>query len=191
MNPRYSDRKSVSAKVTLSSGPRVGEGQVVDLTVPGCLLQTAMPLERGQDVQLVIYLNELRPMRINLGIVRWVSGKTAGIEFIRMSAADQERLRAFIGYRPPHKVSSSWGETPLCVGTEMSPIEYREAERRIKTMLFGSMVGVFVGLVGATLIESDHRQADPRHPGSVPQNQVHERKDVLNEHIRVEERTHA
>jgi len=75
-----------------------------------------MPLERGQDVQLLVYLNELRPMRINLGIVRWVSGKTAGVEFIRMSGADQERLRAFIGYKPQLKVSSSWAETPLCVG---------------------------------------------------------------------------
>ncbi len=116
MNPRYSERKATSAKVTLSAGARVGEGQVLDLTVPGCLLQTAMPLERGQDVQLLVYLNELRPMRINLGIVRWVSGKTAGIEFIRMSGADQERLRAFIGYKPQLKVSSSWAETPLCVG---------------------------------------------------------------------------
>ena len=116
MNPRYSERKDTSAKVTLSVGPRVGEGQVLDLTVPGCLLQTAMPLEQGQDVQLLVYLNELRPMRINLGVVRWVSGKTAGIEFIRMSAGDQERLRAFLGYKPQLKVSSSWGETPMCVG---------------------------------------------------------------------------
>ncbi len=54
MNPRYSERKDTSAKVTLSVGPRVGEGQVLDLTVPGCLLQTAMPLERGQDVQLLV-----------------------------------------------------------------------------------------------------------------------------------------
>lgn len=116
MNPRYSERKATSAKVTLSAGARVGEGQMVDLTVPGCLLQTAMLLERGQDVQLLIYLNELRPMRINLGIVRWVSGKAAGIEFIRMSAADQERLRVFIGFKPQLRHNASWSEAPMCVG---------------------------------------------------------------------------
>ncbi len=116
MNPRYSERKATSAKVTLSVGTRVGDGQMLDLTVPGCLLQTAMPLERGQDVQLLIYLKELRPMRINLGIVRWVSGKAAGIEFIRMSAGDQERLRLLVGYKPQLRVSTSWGETPMCVG---------------------------------------------------------------------------
>ena len=116
MQPRYSERNPTSAKVTLSAGPRVGEGLMLDLTVPGCLLQTAMPLERGQDLKLLVYLNELRPMRINLGMVRWVSGKTAEIEFIRMSAADQERRRAFIGYKPQLRVSTSWGETPMCVG---------------------------------------------------------------------------
>lgn len=30
MNPRYSERKDTSAKVTLSAGTRVGEGQVLD-----------------------------------------------------------------------------------------------------------------------------------------------------------------
>ena len=115
MHPRYSERKPTLAKVTLSIGPRVGEGQVLDLTVPGCLLQTAMPLERGQDVQLLIYLNELRPMRITLGRVRWVSGNAVGIEFIRVSAADQERLRAFTGYKPQLRHSVRWGEMPRCV----------------------------------------------------------------------------
>ena len=115
MNPRYSERKLTSAKVTLSAGPRVGEGQVLDLTVPGCLLQTAMPLERGQDVQLLIYRNEFRPMRINLGVVRWVYWKMAGIEFIRMSADDQEWLRLFIGHKQQMRLSVKWGETPLCV----------------------------------------------------------------------------
>lgn len=116
MHPCYSERKPTTAKVTLSAGPRVREGQVLDLTVPGCLLQTAMPLEPGQDVQLLIYLNALRPMRINLGMVRWVSGKTAGIEFIRMPSDDQERLRAFIGFRQQQlRLSGRWGEAPLCV----------------------------------------------------------------------------
>jgi hypothetical protein len=90
---------------------------VLDLTVPGCLLETAMLLERGQPVQLLVYLDQLRPLRINLGVVRWVSGKTAGIEFIRMSADDQGRLDVFVGSRPRRpRLGVRWGETPLCVG---------------------------------------------------------------------------
>ena len=48
VTPRYSDRKKTTCKVTLSSGSRVGEGSVVDMTVPGCQLETAFPLEPGQ-----------------------------------------------------------------------------------------------------------------------------------------------
>ena len=73
----------------------------------------------------------------------------------------------------------------------MSPLEHREEERRVKIMLFCSMVGVLAGLAGATLIESDHRQADPGHPEAFPQDQVNERKNILNEHITVEEKTHV
>ena len=73
----------------------------------------------------------------------------------------------------------------------MSAVEHRETERRVKTMLFCSMVGVLVGLVGATWIESDHGQADPGHPGSLPLDQVNERKDILNEQLIVENRKHA
>ena len=117
MTPRYSDRKKTTCKVTLSCGARVGEGQVLDLTVPGCLLETAVVLERGQAVQLRIYMDKHRPMRIDLGIVRWTQDGKAGIEFIRMAGDDQLRLRFYVGHiekRP--RASTSWTEAPLCVG---------------------------------------------------------------------------
>ena len=117
MTPRYSDRKKATCKVTLSCGARVGEGQVLDLTVPGCLLETALVLERRQPVQLRVYLDKHRPMRIDLGIVRWAQDGKAGIEFIRMAGDDQIRLQFYVGYiekRP--RPSAIWGEAPLCVG---------------------------------------------------------------------------
>lgn len=117
MNPRYSERKLTSAKVTLSAGPRVGEGQVLDLTVPGCLLETKVPLEAGQAVQLRIHLDTPRPMRIDLGIVRWVSKGNAGVEFVRMSQDDSLRLRFVVGYIDKrNRVSAGWSVAPLCVG---------------------------------------------------------------------------
>jgi hypothetical protein len=103
--------------VTLSCGARVGEGQVLDLTVPGCLLETAVVLERGQTIQLRVYLDKHRPMRIDLGIVRWAQDGKAGIEFIRMTGEDQIRLRFHVGHIDKRtRLSNSWGEVPLCVG---------------------------------------------------------------------------
>ena len=114
---RYRARKKATCKVTLSCGTRGGEGQVLDLTVPGCLLETALVLERGQPVQLRVYLDKQRLMRVDLGVVRWAQDGKAGIEFIRMAGDDQLRLRFYVGYlekRP--RTSGRWGEAPLCVG---------------------------------------------------------------------------
>ena len=117
MTPRFSARKATSCKVTLSCGDRVGEGVALDLTVPGCQLATAFPLEVGQSVQLRVHLDNKRPMRIDLGVVRWAKDRKAGIEFIRMAGDDQLRLRFYIGYVEKRSRSrNGWSETPLCVG---------------------------------------------------------------------------
>lgn len=117
MTPRYSDRKKTTCKVTLSSGSRVGEGLVVDMTVPGCQLETAFPLEPGQTVQLRIHLDPNRPMRINLGVVRWATNGKAGIEFIRMASDDQVRLRFYVGHLDKRRrPTEGWSERPMCVG---------------------------------------------------------------------------
>ena len=117
MKTRYSVRKKATGKVTLSCGARVGEGSIMDITVPGCQLETHFPLEPGQSVQLRVYLDPNHPMRVDLGIVRWVRNGRAGIEFIRMVGDDQLQLRFHVGHiekRP--RPSATWGETPMCVG---------------------------------------------------------------------------
>ena len=117
MTPRYSDRKKTTCKVTLSSGSRVGEGSVVDMTVPGCQLETGFPLEPGQSVQLRVHLDKSRPMRIDLGVVRWANNGKAGIEFIRMAHEDKIRLRFFVGYvEKRRRQHEGWSVTPMCVG---------------------------------------------------------------------------
>lgn len=114
---RYSERKKTACKVTLSCRVRVGEGSVVDLTVSGCLLETPLVLERGQSVQLRVYLDEHRPMRIDLGIVRWAQNGRAGIEFIRMGLEDQIRLRFSVGHvEKRRRLTEGWSEKPMCVG---------------------------------------------------------------------------
>jgi hypothetical protein len=114
---RYSERKKATCKVSLSCGARVGEGHLIDLTVPGCRLETTLALELGQCVQLRVQLERQRPMRIDLGIVRWVKGTIAAIEFIRMTQDDQIRLRRYLGYvEKRQQPSSTWSEAPMCVG---------------------------------------------------------------------------
>ena len=114
---RYSDRKKTACKVTLSSGNRVGEGLVLDVTVPGCQIETGVSLEPGQNVQLRVFLDPKRPMRIDLGVVRWANNGKAGIEFIRMAQEDQVRLRFFVGYVDKRaRRTEGWSVAPMCVG---------------------------------------------------------------------------
>ena len=117
MTPRYSDRKKTICKVTLSCGAKVSEGAILNLTVPGCLLETTLQLEPGQVVQLRVYLEKHRPMRIDLGVVRWAKNGKAGVEFIRMAQEDQVRLRFYVGHVDKRRrVNQGWSEAPLCVG---------------------------------------------------------------------------
>jgi hypothetical protein len=54
----------------------------------------------GQEVQLLLQvIGEPLPLRVGLAVVRWVQAPRIGLEFIRMSARDQERLRVYVNSR--------------------------------------------------------------------------------------------
>jgi PilZ domain. len=117
VNHRYSLRKSAGCKVTLSCNSRIAEGQVLNLSIPGCQVETSLPLKEGHCVQLRVQLANQSPMRVDLGIVRWINGGKAGIEFIRMSEEDQKRLRWYVGYVEKRVISNqAWSEPVTCTG---------------------------------------------------------------------------
>ena len=85
MKPRYKPRIRLRFPVTFTSGARVGKGQVLDLTLPGCLIESPVAIEDGQSLQLELFLPGLRfPVSVTLGVVRWTQGKRFGVEFIKM-----------------------------------------------------------------------------------------------------------
>ncbi len=65
-------------------------------------------------------------------------------------------------------------------GTNMPHLESREAERRVKVLLFSSMVGVLVGLIVATFIESEHRAPPQDHQVPDLHDQSNETHDTSN-----------
>lgn len=96
MKPRYSLRKPITGRVIVSSGSRHWEAQLKDLTVRGCRVETAFPLEPGQSVQLRMHVNRHPSLRIDVAMVRWVTPGEAGIEFIHMTEEDQLRLHGYV-----------------------------------------------------------------------------------------------
>lgn len=75
---RYSTRKSVRYQATLSCEGRVGEGAVMDCSVPGCQLETQGPLKRGQSLQLRIQIDCQTAIRVDLGFSGGCAGRRPG-----------------------------------------------------------------------------------------------------------------
>ena len=97
MQTRYSQRISVSCSVVFAGDDGVGEGRILDLSLPGCLLEGAETLKTGDYVQLRIFLPDLQtPLHIPLAAVRWVDGFKVGLEFIQTSRQEQKRLEQFV-----------------------------------------------------------------------------------------------
>jgi len=117
MKDRHSPRMATTCTVTLSSEHQVSEGRLIDLSVPGCRIETALALEKGDGVQLRIQLPNQPPLRVNLGVVRWRMGRTIGVEFIRMTEDHQARLRAYAGHVEKRvRPSRVWTEAIYCTG---------------------------------------------------------------------------
>ena len=97
MKPRYKPRIRLRFPVTFTSGAHVGKGQVLDLTLPGCLIESSDAVEDAQSLQLDLFLPGLRfPVSVTLGVVRWTQGKRFGVEFIKMHESQQRILQRFV-----------------------------------------------------------------------------------------------
>lgn len=97
MKARYSQRISVACSVIFAGEGGVGEGRILDVSLPGCLLESASSLKPGEYVQLRVFLPDLQsPLHVPLAAVRWVEGNRVGLEFIRTSRDEQSRLERFV-----------------------------------------------------------------------------------------------
>ncbi len=107
MEQRQTERYPVQFPVRFGGDLIEGEGLVTDLSTTGCGLQTRSRVKDRAYVHLFLYLPpEGVPMKVELAAVRWVSEQAVGLEFIRLSATHQKRLREYVKLlemTPPHK----------------------------------------------------------------------------------------
>lgn len=90
---RYCPRVASTFPIVFAGDHFVGEGIVVNMSVPGCAVQSKVPVRSGDYLELrVIGFEKGMPLRIHLARVRWSQGRTFGLEFIRMPGSDQVRL---------------------------------------------------------------------------------------------------
>ena len=97
MTRRYGERVTVNCRSIFTMGSMVGEGEVLDLSNPGCLIESTALVNKGASVHLKIFLRGPKlPLTIDLAVVRWVNGSRFGVEFIKMSEVDRARLTSFL-----------------------------------------------------------------------------------------------
>lgn len=74
-----------------------GDGMVLDLSLSGCRVESAVSVHVGLVVDLRIYVPGLDwPLLIDEATVRWVRGHTFGLEFVRLGETEEERLRQVV-----------------------------------------------------------------------------------------------
>ena len=111
MEQRYSRRIPVSCSVVFAKAGRIGEGRVIDVSSPGCLVESLVPFHVGESVRLRLFLPDHQaPLNVLLAVVRRVEGRLVALEFIRTSQSDQIRLSRFIRTHTPFQRQSvrSW-----------------------------------------------------------------------------------
>ena len=91
---RATPRLRVQFRTTFSgSTNKEGMGVMLDLSSGGCRVESPVPVEPGLLLELRIYaLNIEWPLMIEAASVQWVSGKTFGLAFFRITESEQQRL---------------------------------------------------------------------------------------------------
>jgi hypothetical protein len=94
---RLQQRFTAQFRSTFSGGQREGQGKTLDLSHGGCRIETDQPVVVGAAFECRIYAPGLNwPLRIEEAQVRWVKGKTFGLQFVSMQPEERVKLQQVI-----------------------------------------------------------------------------------------------
>jgi hypothetical protein len=94
---RSSERFALECTIVLASGIQVGEGQVLNMSGRGCLVESSVLVNVGDYLQLRLSLHESEPsLRVSRAAVCWAQGFRFGVKFIGMEEKDLARLNRFV-----------------------------------------------------------------------------------------------
>jgi len=93
MKLRYCERVPAEFPVIFAGENCVGEGTVVNVSVPGCEISSRKMVELGSYLEMKVLLpDSSSSLTVGLARVRWRQGHRFGVEFIKMAGDDQVRL---------------------------------------------------------------------------------------------------
>jgi PilZ domain len=97
METRNRLRYSVACPVMFASDRTIAEGLLINLSPPGCAMQTAYPAKHGEYLKLRILLPGLSAgIAIEVAKVQWRRHGQVGVEFLRVRENERQRLQRFL-----------------------------------------------------------------------------------------------
>jgi hypothetical protein len=109
MDDRYSPRVSVDCTAIFAGESVRGEGRVLDVSLPGCLIESSEAATPGDYIWLKLgFPDGKQSLDVPLAVVRWVQGNRIGVEFIRSSEEDGARLKFFVQRHQKGTIATKW-----------------------------------------------------------------------------------
>ena len=96
---REHPRFPVDLPVFFSAGgnTNIREGLLYDISAGGCAVTSAVPMNPGSDVKLLIRATDLgSPITIHSASVRWANHGEFGVEFMNLTDLDRSRLHRYL-----------------------------------------------------------------------------------------------
>ena len=104
---RYCERVHAQFPVVFAGEAYVGEGTVLNVSVPGCAIHSRKPVQPGSYIEMRMLVPDATPpLRVGLAKVRWCEGWRFGVEFIQMPGEDQIRLGRLVKNETPPSMAS-------------------------------------------------------------------------------------
>ena len=88
-------RVPVSCPVMFQTDWYLDEGEVVDLSLPGCAIESSRCLIPDEYVRLHVLLPH-HAVRVEVAKVRWAKRNRFGLKFLKMPEADKDRLLGLV-----------------------------------------------------------------------------------------------
>jgi len=101
MQPRCRPRVPVGYPASIQSDTGAGEEILIDLSPTGCKMRSDIALSAGAYLALQIPVaHEPIPLAVEVSVVRWCKDGHFGVEFLRYSQGDRERVTELVGVLP-------------------------------------------------------------------------------------------
>ena len=105
MQPRCRMRVTVGYPASIHSDTGTGEGVLLDLSPAGCRMRSDIALNAGTYLALQIAVaQEPTPLAVEVSVVRWCRDGNVGVEFLRYSQGDRERVTNLVAALPSTEI---------------------------------------------------------------------------------------